>query len=93
VNILLIRLRLIGDVVFTTPAMRALRRRHPGARLSYLIELQAAPVVQENPHLDEVIVAPRPDGVTQILADVRLARRLRSARHDLVIDSHGGPRS
>jgi ADP-heptose:LPS heptosyltransferase len=30
-RILLIRLRMIGDVVFTTPAIRALRRRFPDA--------------------------------------------------------------
>ena len=41
-QILLVRLRLIGDVVFTTPAIRALRRRYPDARLTYLVEAQAA---------------------------------------------------
>ncbi len=92
-NILLIRLRLIGDVVFTTPAVRGLRRRHPTARLSYLVEPEAAPVVLGSPHLDDVIVAPKPEGATRALADVRLARRLRARRYDLVIDFHGGPRS
>src|SRR5258708_18185990 len=37
-NILLIRLRLIGDVVFTTPIIAALRRRFPDATLTYLVE-------------------------------------------------------
>jgi len=54
VNILIVRLRLIGDVVFTTPLLRALRRLQPGARLTYLVEPLAAPVVQNNPHLDAV---------------------------------------
>ncbi len=93
VNILLIRLRLIGDVVFTTPSVRALRRRYPAARLSYLVEPEAAPVVRANPHLDDVLVAPRPDGGSRLLADLMLARRLRAARFDVVIDFHGGPRS
>jgi ADP-heptose:LPS heptosyltransferase len=93
VNILLIRLRLIGDVVFTTPAIRALRRRYPEARLSYLVEPDAAPVVAANPHLDQVIVAPRPAGAWRVLPDLVLARQLRQARFDLVIDFHGGPRS
>ena len=48
-NILLIRLRLVGDVVFTTPAIRALRRRFPDARITYLVERAAAPVVRGNP--------------------------------------------
>ncbi|MGE5244767.1 MAG: glycosyltransferase family 9 protein [Betaproteobacteria bacterium] len=92
-RILLLRLRLIGDVVFTTPAVRALRRRFPDAHLAYLVEPAAAPVVALNPHLDEVIVAPRAGGPGQLLADVALGRRLHAARYDLAIDFHGGPRS
>ena len=92
-KILLIRLRLIGDVVFTTPIPRALKRAFPGAHVTYLVEPQAAPVVSGNPHLDEVIVAPRPRGLARVAADLQLARQLRRARYDLVIDLHGGPRS
>ena len=92
-NILLIRLRLIGDVVFTTPIPRALKRAFPGSHLTYLVEPAAEAVVRGNPHLDEVIVAPRPRGLARLGADLRLARRLRRARYDLVIDLHGGPRS
>lgn len=92
-NILLIRLRLIGDVVFTTPIIRALRRRFPDARLSYLVESHAASVVSGNPHLDEVIVVPRSRGLQRVVEDVRLALELRRRRFDLVIDMHSGPRS
>ena len=93
-NILLIRLRLIGDVVFTTPIPRALKRAFPAARITYLVEPAAAPVVSGNPHLDEVIVAPTGrQGWRGSRFDLRLARRLRRARYDLVIDLHGGPRS
>jgi lipopolysaccharide heptosyltransferase II len=93
VRILLVRLRQIGDVVFTTPAIHALRAQFPDAHLTYLVEPVAAPVVEHNPHLNEVIVAPRGHGLTGFLADVRLGRRLRSARYDLAIDFHGGPRA
>src|SRR4051812_13288990 len=93
VKILLLRLRLIGDVVFTTPAIRALRRTYPDAHLTYLVEPHAAPVVINNPHLDQVIVAPRQRGARRLLDDVALARRLRRERFDVAIDLHGGPRS
>ncbi len=92
-NILLIRLRLIGDVVFTTPIPRALKRAFPAARITYLVEPAAAPVVRGNLHLDEVIVADRMPGLARMAYDFRLAGRLRRARYDLVIDLHGGPRS
>jgi ADP-heptose:LPS heptosyltransferase len=92
-QILLVRLRLIGDVVFTTPAIRAMRRQYPQARLTYLVEEAAAPVVEGNPHLDEVIVAPRSRGWRRIADDLRLGRALRARRFDLAVDFHGGPRA
>jgi lipopolysaccharide heptosyltransferase II len=93
VKILVVRLRLIGDVVFTTPALRALRDRYPNAHLTYLVESPAAPVVADNPHLSEVLVVPHRRGLSRVRDDLRLAGRLRRARFDLVIDFHGGPRS
>ena len=93
-RILLVRLRLIGDVVFTTPAVTAIRQHFPTAHLAYVVEPVAAAVVQGNPHLDEVIVAGAPSGgVAQFLGDLRLGRRLRRERYDIAVDFHGGPRS
>lgn len=92
-RVLLIRLRLIGDVVLSTPLIRALRRTFPDASLSYLVERDAAAVVSGNPHLDDVIVVERTRGLARIADDLRLARRLRRKRFDVVIDMHGGPRS
>ena len=92
-KILLIRLRLIGDVVFTTPAVGALRRHFPDARITYLVEGPAEPVVRHHPALDDVVVLERPRGLARIGYDLALARRLRAERFDLVIDLHGGPRS
>jgi len=79
--------------VFTTPAVRALRARFPDAHLSYVVEPAAAPIVERNPHLNEVIVAPRLRGVRGLAQDLALGRRLRAERFDLAIDFHGGPRA
>src|SRR4051812_21459966 len=92
-NILLVRLRLIGDVVFTTPIVRGLRRRSPDARLTYLVESAAAPVLRHNPHLTDLIVISRRRGLRRILDDVAVARDLHRRRFDLAIDLHGGPRA
>lgn len=92
-RILLVRLRLIGDVVFTTPLIGALRRRFPDAHLAYLVENAAAPVVALHPALDEIIVVPHTRGWRRLADDVRLSGRLRRARFDVIVDLHGGPRS
>ena len=52
-----------------------------------------APIVAGNPHLDQVIVAPRAHGLRGLLGDLRLAKQLRGDRYDLAIDFHGGPRA
>jgi len=80
-------------VVFTTPAIRAIRRHYPDARITYIVEEEAAAVVRHNPHLDNVIVARSPHAPGRLRADIALVRMLRRERYDLAIDFHGGPRS
>lgn len=92
-SILIARLRLVGDVVFTTPIIAALGRRFPDARLVYVVENAAAPIVAGNPHLSDVVIAPHRRGLGRLADDWTLARRLRRERFDLALDLHGGPRS
>src|SRR4051812_6677285 len=92
-RLLLIRLREIGDVVFTTPAIRALRQRFPDAYITYIVEPAAAPVVAGNPHLNSVVISRGRRGVAGLLDDLALVRRVRAEHYDLVIDFHSGPRS
>ena len=93
-KILLVRLRLIGDVVFTTPLVRRAAAGVSGR--ADRVSRRAARRRRwssNNPHLDEVIVAPRTRGARRIADDLALARRLRRERFDLALDLHGGPRS
>lgn len=92
-RILLIRLRLVGDVVFTTPAIGALRARLPGVRLTYLVERAAAPVVRHHPDLDTVWEIEKTRGVARMRDDAALAWQVRRAGFDVVLDFHGGPRA
>lgn len=54
-NILVIRTAYIGDVVMTLPLLGPLKELYPAARLSVLTARSAAPVLENNPHVDEVI--------------------------------------
>ena len=80
-------------MVFTTPAIGALRRRFPDARITYLVEAPAEPVVRHHPGIDSIVVAERPRGIARWRYDAGLAARLHAEQFDLVIDFHGGPRS
>ena len=45
-RVLVCRLDNIGDVVLTTPAMAAIRKRYPAARITCLIGETAAPLLE-----------------------------------------------
>jgi lipopolysaccharide heptosyltransferase II len=88
-KILLVRLREIGDVVFTTPLVSALHEHFPHAQITYLVEPAAAPVLATNTRIDRLIVTPR----QTFIADMVFGLSLRKERFDLAIDFHGGPRA
>ena len=47
-QILLVKLGALGDVLRTTPLLTALKRRHPGARVHWVVEASCAGVLKEN---------------------------------------------
>jgi lipopolysaccharide heptosyltransferase II len=89
-KILLVRLRRVGDVVMTTPAITALKEGVPRASLTYVIEEPFRRLVEDNPRLDRVISLPPGQGSVDFLLS---ALRIRREKYDLVIDFHGGPRA
>ncbi len=89
-KILLVRLRRIGDVVMTTPAVTAIKKSLPQASLTYIVEEPYRRLVEGNPRLDCVISLP-PD--QRLLDFLGFIRRLRRLKYDALIDFHGGPRA
>jgi heptosyltransferase-2/heptosyltransferase-3 len=59
-RILVIRPDHLGDLLFTTPALRELRRRYPAAHITALVGPWSAPVLVNNPHVDEIVSLPFP---------------------------------
>jgi heptosyltransferase-3 len=87
-NILLVQLGDIGDVVLTTPTLRALRESFPAARITILVRKPFGNLLAADPNLYEVVEAAKIRGASfQALREHLLfVRRLRQARYDLVID-------
>jgi len=88
-NILVIKLRYIGDVLLATPVLRTLRDRFPHARLTMAVNEGTEDVLKWNPDLDEVLVVDRGGLVQQI----RFLHEVRRRRFDCVIDLTDGDRS
>src|SRR5579864_5229583 len=57
-RILLIALVPIGDTLFATPAIRALRQAHPRAIISAIVWAGNRAVLENNPDVDELLVHP-----------------------------------
>ncbi len=83
-RIAIVRLGAIGDVVNTMPLLVALREALPGARLTWVIEAKSWPILEGHPALDEHVLFPRHDVVSQGAAFVR---ELRARRFDVVLDT------
>ena len=58
-RILVTRLSAIGDIVFASPLVDALRARYPDARISWLVQPESQELLCHHPALDEVLVWPR----------------------------------
>lgn len=54
-KILLIRLDHIGDLLVSTPAIRALRNLYPAAEITCLIHPQSKELLEDNPNVDKII--------------------------------------
>lgn len=89
-KILLLRLRRMGDVIMTTPAVSALKEFYPQASLAYVIEEPFRRLVEGHPAIDQVISIPPGQKLPSFL---RLLRKIRKEKYDVVIDFHGGPRA
>ena len=55
-RVLIIRLSAIGDVVFASPLVSAIRRRHPDAEICWLAESMVAPLLMHHPDLKAVLI-------------------------------------
>lgn len=84
---LLVRFSSIGDVLLTTPLVRALRARHPDAEIVFVTKQAMAPLVTDNPHLSQVVALAPGEPVRE------LARRLATLRPTRGLDLHGSLRS
>jgi heptosyltransferase-2 len=86
-RVLCVRFSSIGDVLLTTPLVRALHRRHPEAELYFVTKRAMAGLVIENPHLTRVIALRQNERITD------LAGQLRALAPTHGLDLHGSLRS
>jgi len=94
-NILITKPSSLGDIVLALPALRALRMSFPEARISWLIRPEFAPLIENHPHLDEIITFDRkllgkawfhPGAFGALMS---LIRKIRRSSFDVIFDFQG----
>jgi len=95
-HILILKPSSMGDIVHTLPAVAALRRHYPKARMTWMVNAAWAPLLEKNADINDVLIFPRADfrGVMGWWRFHRWRCEIaRSMMPDLILDFQGLLRS
>jgi len=96
-KILVVKLRHIGDVLLTVPALRALRENFPDAHLAALVNSGTEEVLSGNPLIHEIIIFNRNikkmHTVQKYIEELSFLRTIRRKGFDMVVDLTSGDRA
>ncbi|MFH1756991.1 MAG: glycosyltransferase family 9 protein [Pseudomonadota bacterium] len=93
-KILIIQLGDIGDVVWTTPTLWAVKEAHPDAQVSILVKEGCAELLEQDSSLYKVFEVRRYEGgaLQKGIKQIRFLKALRRECFDLAIDLRAGDR-
>ncbi len=87
-RILLIRTDRIGDVVLSTPAIKAVRDAYPEAYIAFMVRPYARDIVEGNPYLNEVIIYDKDGAHKSFIATLLFGLWLRKKKFDTALILH-----
>ncbi|MFH1354978.1 MAG: lipopolysaccharide heptosyltransferase II [Candidatus Omnitrophota bacterium] len=87
-RILIFNVNWLGDVLFSTAAIRNIRRNFPYSHIACIVPSRCYPILKDNPHLDEIIIFDQDDRHRGILRKLGFIRQLRSRKFDAVFLLH-----
>ena len=91
-RILIIRFSSIGDVILTTPVLRAIKEKYPDATLDFLVLDRFKDAIKGNPDIDNLLIFQKEKykGLSGIF---HYYQHLKNKKYDLIIDLHSKIRS
>lgn len=88
-GILVIKLRNIGDVLLTTPALKALKEALPDARITAVVPAGTEEMLSLNPNVSDIVTFKRGAGIR---SELDFIRRIRAKKYEIAINMTEGDR-
>ncbi len=94
-NILIVKPSALGDLVQVLPVLKTLRLAYPGAKITWFVRKEYAPLIEGHPDLDDIIIFDRkylgkawhnPRAFAELL---QLIKEIKRHRFDIVFDFQG----
>lgn len=93
-NILIVNTFGIGDVLFSTPMAKALKKHFPGATIDFICNKRCQYILRHNKNIDDIIVFEKDEfrkrfdtsKINFIKKIFKFAKKLRNKKYDLAID-------
>lgn len=87
-RILIVRTDRIGDVLLSTPVIKALRDKYPQAYIAMMVSPYARDIVEGNPYLDKVIIYDKDGTHKSWFNSLKFSRGLKRKKFDLALILH-----
>ncbi len=87
---LIIRLSSIGDIILTTPLIRALRNTYPNSVIDFIVNEEYEELLLNNPYIDNLYLFESKKGFREIF---KWRKRIRNNRYSFIFDLHRNNRT
>ena len=87
-KILVVNVNWVGDVLFSTPAIRALRGHFPQAHIACMVVPRCKEVLELNPHINELIIYDEKGEYKGLIGKLKLISALKARHFDCVFLFH-----
>ena len=87
-NLLIIRLSSLGDILLTTPVIRAIKKDYPEIKIDFVLRKEYHDLLKLNPYIDDIFLFSNDKNETEKLKNV-----IQKNNYDLIIDLQNNIRS
>ena len=87
-RILIVNVNWLGDVIFSTPFIKAVRDAYPDSYISSLVHPRCIEILKDNPRIDEIIIYDEEGTHRSLLGKLKLIAYLRNKKFDTAFILH-----